>query len=91
MVENLAGNRGMKVIPSKRYSPDYEVIHRVKSCQHCQTTLETVPATQTDHRQVFDLPEIRMEVTQHTAEMKVCPVCGGKNKAAFPVGVDQPV
>lgn len=71
--------------------PDYEVIHRVQSCQHCQRSLETVPVTESDHRQVFDLPKIRMEVTQHTAEMKVCPVCGCENRAEFPAGVEQPV
>lgn len=69
--------------------PDYEVIHRVKSCQHCQRSLETEPLTGSDYRQVFDLPETRMEVTQHTAEIKVCPVCGCENKAEFPDGVEQ--
>lgn len=71
--------------------PDYEVIHRVKSCQHCQRSLDAEPIAGSDHRQVFDLPEIRMEVTQHSAEIKICPVCGCENKAEFPAGVEQPV
>lgn len=71
--------------------PDHEVIHRVKICQQCHTSLETLPATQTESRQVFDLPKVRLEVTQHSAESKVCPVCGFENKAAFPDGVEQPV
>lgn len=71
--------------------PNHEVIHRVTSCQQCQRSLETEPITGRDHRQVFDLPEIRMEVTQHTAEIKVCPACGCENKAEFPAGVEQPV
>jgi transposase len=71
--------------------PDHAVIHRVKVCQHCHTSLETLPATQTENRQVFDLLQVRLEVTQHCAEIKVCPVCGLENKAAFPDGVEQPV
>jgi transposase len=50
-----------------------------------------IPATQMELRQVFDLPKVRMEVTQHCTELKVCPVCGCENKAAFPKGVEQAV
>lgn len=71
--------------------PDHEVIHRVKSCQQCHTSLEALPATTTESRQVFDLPRVRMEVTQHSVEIKVCPLCGFENQATFPDGVDQPV
>lgn len=77
----------LKVVPD----PDYEVIYQVTNCQQCHSSLETVPVTQSDYRQVFDIPAIRMEVTQHTAEIKVCPGCGCENKAKFPAGVEQPV
>jgi transposase len=71
--------------------PDHEVLHRVHVCLHCQTSLETVPATQCESRQVFDLPRVRLEVTQHCVEIKVCPICGTQNRAAFPPNVTQPV
>ena len=41
--------------------------------------------------QVFDLPPLRLTVTEHQAEIKQCPISGLTVKAAFPCGVDAPV
>ena len=41
-------------------------------------------------RQVFDIPPLGIEVTEHQAEVKQCPGCGVRVKAAFPTGVSQP-
>jgi transposase len=40
---------------------------------------------------VFDLPPLRLEVTEHQAETKRCPVSGRLVTAAFPPGVSAPV
>ena len=44
-----------------------------------------------EERQVFDIPAIRMEVTAHRAEVKLCPECGSTTKGTFPTGVTQAV
>ena len=37
-----------------------------------------------DRRQVFDIPPIVVEVTEHQAQIKSCPKCHGVTTAAFP-------
>ena len=44
-----------------------------------------------ENRQVFDLPPIRLEVTEHRAEKRCCSGCGTVTTASFPEGVSAPV
>ena len=71
--------------------PDHISTHEVQQCQHCKESLKGVAAHQHEKRQVFDLPPLQIEVTEHQAEIKQCPHCGRISKGQFPAGVTQPV
>jgi transposase len=71
--------------------PDHITAHRVKQYHHCPASLEAVTTSGMEKRQVFDLPQPRVEVTDHQAEIKHYPACRAENRASFPEGVTQPV
>jgi len=71
--------------------PERTVTHEVPICVHCQTSLQGIEVVGYEERQVFDLPAIRIEVTAHHAEIKVCPACGKPSKGTFPDTVTQAV
>ena len=70
--------------------PDRIVPHRVERCSGCGRSLAGQEPERVERRQVFDLPEPRLEVTEHQAEVKTCP-CGCVNRAAFPPEAAAPV
>jgi transposase len=71
--------------------PDHVQVHPVSHCPHCATDLRPVDPCRIEKRQVFDIPPVRIEVTEHQAEVKVCPACGHRVKGDFPAQVTQPV
>jgi transposase len=70
--------------------PDQTVRHAVERCAHCGRSLSRQEPDRVERRQVFDLPEPKLEVTEHQAEVKTCS-CGCVNRAAFPPEAAAPV
>jgi len=69
--------------------PDKVEPHPVNCCDHCHTSLKKEKAVRIEKRQVFDLPEVRLEVTEHQAEVKICPQCQQMTTGNFPSEVSQ--
>ena len=70
--------------------PDRFKDHSVIECSKCKRSLEDIVPKQHEQRQVFDIPTIKIDVTKHHSERKICRHCGEKNQAAFPEAVTQP-
>jgi len=71
--------------------PDFIVVHPLRLCPcGCGTPLERQPVLRHEKRQVFDLPTQQLVVTEHRAEVKLCPHSGREVTADFPVGVNAP-
>lgn len=84
-----AGHRGGTLRQMDK--PDIVKQHTATNCVHCRAKLSAAMATGVEKRQVFDIPEPRLEVTEHQAQIYECGACHGTTKAAFPEGVISPV
>ncbi len=51
--------------------------HFVSTCEACGEDLSQVMVEARHKRQVFDLPPLQLEVTEHQVEQKICPCCAG--------------
>jgi transposase len=71
--------------------PDHVEPHGLDHCPQCQHDLTGVSPLGYARRQVFDVPPVHIEVTEHQAEIKRCPHCQATVQAAFPPEVSQPV
>jgi transposase len=71
-------------------NPDKTNTYAINTCKGCGCDLHSTIVQGYDRRQVFDIPPIRMEVTEHLCEIKCCPHCQMENKGSFPVEVSQP-
>ena len=63
--------------------PDHIVLHPPKVCT-CGEDLTKTSKSIVEKRQVFDLPEPKLEVTEHQVQSCTCMKCGKLNVGSFP-------
>ena len=72
--------------------PDFRVNHSApNSCSGCGFEVKKEKVISVLKRQVFDIPEPRMFVTEHRVEVKQCPQCQQRVQGSFPDHVTAPV
>jgi len=85
------GQKGHKGDTLRRVSePDRIVRHEASHCRHCRALLAPGMARSLEARQVFDLAERLLIVTEHRASIYRCARCRRLTKAMFPAGVTGP-
>jgi transposase len=82
------GHKGMTLAQVAR--PDREIRHEPACCGRCGAGLAGRPVTAAERRQVFDLPPVHAEVTEHQLIERECG-CGHRTKGAAPPGAEAPV
>ncbi len=82
------GHEGTTLIQVTR--PDHIRRHEPPACGRCGAGLAGCPVISMERRQVFDLPPMQVEVTEHQLIEREC-ACGHRTKAAAPGGADAPV
>lgn len=82
------GHKGSTL--NKSDNPDFIVDLELHSCPHCNSTLENIDIEEVKTRQVFDIPDIKVLVTEYRSQVKTCPHCKQKSSANFPNNVTHP-
>jgi transposase len=72
-------------------TPDLIVTYAPTNCHGCGLNLGQVDGACAEKRQVFDIPQPKIEVTEHQALEKQCPCCGELNRGVFPENIRGPV
>ena len=82
------GHRGQTLAQVAK--ADREVRHEPGSCARCGAGLAGRPVTGIERRQVFDLPPVKVKVTEHQLIERECG-CGHRTKGTAPQGAEAPV
>ncbi len=82
-----SGDQGFRLEPSP--DPDHVRVHSPVACRGCGSGLADATVVGQQNRQVFDLPPIKLEVTEHQALQRKCS-CGVVTTAPFPAEATAP-
>jgi len=70
-------------------NPDHRHVYRPGTCAGCGAALAGGTVVGSERRQVFDLPPIKVEVTEHVSQRVVCS-CGHVTAGVFPAEATAP-
>jgi transposase len=82
------GLRGYTLMQAQM--PDSVASHRHRQCKACQLDLQQEPGSIKEHRQVYNVPEVRLLVQEHQIEVICCPACQHLTRRTFPTHVQAP-
>ena len=89
--QQVGGQAGHKGATLRQVEfPDRLRVHAPRRCRQCQSPLADSAVVGYSRRQVFDLPQAALEVTEHWAQVRRCGACGARTKGRFPRGVNAP-
>jgi transposase len=88
--KKVGGQKGHKGVSLRQVEkPDHTVIHRRRGNCSCGRYLNHASIIGVTKRQVFDVPEIQVKVTEHQAQTIQCE-CGKVHTTDFPNGINAP-
>lgn len=67
--------------------PDRTIKHPLKRCPHCAVGFQQKDHLYWKKAQVFDIPDLKIEVEEHLIEECFCPYCQKSCSASLPVGI----
>ena len=76
------GHKGSTL--NKTNNPDVIVELPNNTCTNCSYDLTEIKSNAVKSRQVFDIPEIKINITEFRAHSKVCPHCKANTTSEFP-------
>jgi transposase len=74
--------RTLKMVPSQEATIEN---HYPTACGTCGGNLRGQASLGYDRRQVFDIPPLKIEVTEHRAHVMQCPCCAHRTRGVFPM------
>ena len=72
-------------------TPDHIIDYVAANCGQCGITLQQSKISSCEVRQVFDIPVLKISVTEHRSHKKCCGHCGHITAGTFPVEAYQAV
>ena len=77
--KKAGGQKGHKGTTLKMVEkPDNYEYHKVSTCKNCGSNLANTSVSKIQRRQVYDIPPLNIQVTEHQSELKIC-TCGCQN------------